>query len=81
MNLKIRKIEAEYKDKELVMHYADIYKRTVADVLITMLKDKNISLYLISNKSGKLYLTIKRNRRNIGKVFYDIIEEAKKWVK
>jgi len=78
MNLKIRKIEAEYKDKELVMRYADIYKRTVADVLITMLKDKNISLYLISNKSGKLYLTIKRNRRNIGKVFYDIIEEAKK---
>ena len=70
MNLKIEKIEASYNDRELVMHYADIYKKTVADVLITMYKDGNIVLNLTTTEKNKFYLTVKRNRRNIGKIHY-----------
>ena len=70
MNLKIEKIEAYFNEKETVMHYADIYKKTVADVLITMYKDGNIVLNLTTTEKNKFYLTVKRNRRNIGKIHY-----------
>jgi len=77
MNLKIEKIEAYFNEKETVMHYADIFKKTVAEVLSIMKKDGNISLYLVNSRKDKSYLTIKRNSRKIGKICFKNEGEGK----
>jgi hypothetical protein len=45
-------------------------KKSVADVLITMYKDGNIVLNLTTTEKISFTLTVKRNRRNIGKIHY-----------